>query len=376
MGLLSFGRTSNPIGLDIGTNTLRVVQLKQSGGLPVLTKYGDLNIARGAINEGEIADLDVISKALATLWKKTSLSDRKVIIGVSNQKVVVRLIELPYMTRDELKGAIKYQAQDFIPIPVEEAILDFQIVGEFTSENDERMIEVLLVAAQKDMISTFVEATQKANLRLESIDVTSFALERSLMQQFPVVPEEEETTEAAALINLGAGVTNIVIVERNVPRFTRVLAYAGNDFTQAITDNTGLSFDEAEEQKINIGLPPLEGERLEGISEIYLERAEEVQNILQEESYKFVAEIRRSFDYYLAQQVQFKGIDKIIISGGGSELKNFLPYIEMGLQAEAIKGKPLSKVQVPKSLENANIREEEGALAIPIGLALRRFESD
>ncbi len=123
-------------------------------------------------------------------------------------------------------------------------------------------------------------------------------------------------------------------------------------------------------------MPPLEGERLEGISEIYLERAEEVQNILQEESYKFVAEIRRSFDYYLAQQVQFKGIDKIIISGGGSELKNFLPYIEMGLQAEAIKGKPLSKVQVPKSLENANIREEEGALAIPIGLALRIFESD
>lgn len=377
MGLLPFGKSSNPIGLDIGTNTLRAIQLKQTGGLPTVVKYGYLNIAHGAINEGEITDVDVISKALTSLWKKSSISDRSVIVGVANQKVVVRLIEIPYMTYEELKGAIQYQAQDFIPIPVEEAIIDFQIVGEFTSENDERMIEVLLVAAQKDMIGLFVEATQKANLKLEAIDVTSFAIERSLLKSLPVIPEEEEeSSEAIALINIGAGITNIIIVERNVPRFTRVLAYAANDFTKVITENAGLSFDEAEELKINIGLPPLEGDRMEGIADNYKERAEEIQNILQEESYKFVAEIRRSFDYYLAQQAQFKGIDKIIMSGGGAELKNFLPYLEMGLQAEAIKGKPLSNVQVPKSLQNTTINEDESSLAIPIGLALRRFESD
>lgn len=377
MGLLPFGKSSNPIGLDIGTNTLRAIQLKQTGGLPAVVKYGYLNIAHGAINEGEITDVDVISKALTSLWKKSSISDRSVIVGVANQKVVVRLIEIPYMTYEELKGAIQYQAQDFIPIPVEEAIIDFQIVGEFTSENDERMIEVLLVAAQKDMIGLFVEATQKANLKLEAIDVTSFAIERSLLKSLPVIPEEEEeSSEAIALINIGAGITNIIIVERNVPRFTRVLAYAANDFTKVITENAGLSFDEAEELKINIGLPPLEGDRMEGIADNYKERAEEIQNILQEESYKFVAEIRRSFDYYLAQQAQFKGIDKIIMSGGGAELKNFLPYLEMGLQAEAIKGKPLSNVQVPKSLQNTTINEDESSLAIPIGLALRRFESD
>ena len=135
----------------------------------------------GAVVEGEIVDPQAVSGAIKELWKRTGLRVKDVAIGVSNQKVVVRLIDLPFMERDELAGAIQYQAQDYIPIPVEEAILDFQIIGDYMTPSDEHMMEVLLVAAQRDMIASAVSAVEGAGLKMAQVDVTAFALVRSLL---------------------------------------------------------------------------------------------------------------------------------------------------------------------------------------------------
>ena len=135
----------------------------------------------GAVVEGEIVDPEAVSGAIKELWKRTGLRVKDVAIGVSNQKVVVRLIDLPFMERDELAGAIQYQAQDYIPIPVEEAILDFQIIGDYMTPSDEHMMEVLLVAAQRDMIANAVAAVEGAGLKLAQVDVTAFALVRALL---------------------------------------------------------------------------------------------------------------------------------------------------------------------------------------------------
>ncbi|MDI6891863.1 MAG: type IV pilus assembly protein PilM [Actinomycetota bacterium] len=373
MGIFSFGKGLASIGLDIGTNTFRVAQLKSISGSPTLVNYGSIKIPVGAVVEGEVLDVEAVSRSLADLWKKTGLRDKKVIIGVANQKVIVRLVEFPYMEKDELKGAIQYQAQDYIPIPVEEAILDFQVVGEFVGENEARMMEVLLVAAQKDMIQNNVIAVENAGLKAEVIDVSSFAVIRSLLEVPPVVPAEGEE-EAIALINIGAGITNIVVVEKGIPRFTRVTSLAGNTFTRALEESLGISFDEAEELKTKVGLSPLKGKKGGKKSAKEAERIKSAQEVLEGEIGKFAAEIRRSFDYYLSQRPQVKSIRRIVLSGGGAGMNNLASHLEANLQTTVELGHPLQKVQVSPGLSKEELEQEKLSLAICIGLALRRFE--
>ena len=173
----------------------------------MLVNYGSVAMPFGAVVEGEIVDPDAVSGAIRELWKRHGFRVSDVAIGVSNQKVVVRLIDLPFMERDELEGAIQYQAQDYIPIPVEEAIIDFQIIGDYMTPTDEHMMELLLVAAQRDMIQTAVAAVEGAKLRLAQVDVTAFALVRSLLGTTPSwFADEGGNAGEAPLAFIGKGV--------------------------------------------------------------------------------------------------------------------------------------------------------------------------
>jgi len=374
VGIFSFKSSLKFIGLDIGTNTIRVAQLSYSKGTPILTNYGKIQIPRGAVTDGEILEPEVVANSLTELWKKMRLAEKKVVVGVANQKVVVRLIELPFIEKEELKGAIQFQAQEFIPIPVEEAILDFEIVGDFVNENEEHVVEVLLVAAQKDMIGKNIEALEKAGLKPIAIDVSSFAITRTLtLGSPPSLLTEEVKNNVTAFIQIGAGITNIVIAENGVARFTRVSTLAGNDFTKSIMDAQGLPFDEAEDLKINVGLASAKGKKLAGIPKKYRDKATNVQEVLEGVATKFVSEIRRSFDYYLSQ-ASVKEIKKIILIGSGAMLKNLDSFMNENLQADVSFGCPLEKIKIGPGLPEEEIREDEMSMAICLGLALREFK--
>ena len=371
MGIFSFGKTSSSVGLALETNTFRLVQLKATSGIPILTHYSSIDVPEGAMVEDELVDIDAVANTLGRLWKNAGVTTPKVVVGLANQKVVVRLISLPFMEKNELKSAIHYQAQDFIPIPVEEATIDFDVVGEFTNENEERMIEVLLVAAQRDMINNLVVALNKAGLKPKVIDVSSLALVRALIGSSSVLGETED--EAAALVNIGSGVTNIVVEEQGKPRFTRVAPLAGNNFTQRIAEKLNISFGEAEELKTKIGLPLPKGEQ-EEISGIEPKQVKAVQDVLMKELNKFVGEIRRSIDYYLTQRPGVKSIKSITLSGNGAKISNLLEHLQQGLQVNIEIGHPLQKVKLTPKLSNETITSEELGMAICLGLALRGLE--
>jgi type IV pilus assembly protein PilM len=362
-----------PIGLDIGTDHVRAAQLKPSGAGLSLVSYGLVNVPMGAVVEGEIVDTEAIASAIRELWRHSGIHGKDVTIGVANQKVVVRLIDLPFMERDELEGAIQYQAQDYIPIPVEDAILDFHIIGDYMTPADEHMMEVLLVAAQRDMISNAVAAVEGAGLRLAQIDLTSFAIVRAVLGAgTAVLPgEEEESGEAVGVIHISSGLTNIAVVERGVPRFTRVSSIAGSQFTQAIANVLNLTFDEAEELKIRAGLPDIDagahGVPSEG--DLGAQAIQVAQDALEREVNKFIAEVRRSLDYYLTQATQIRTIRKIYMTGAGAMLTNMASYLEKGLQAQVILTDGLSHVQVAGSAMQAVQADRMGA-APAIGLAM------
>jgi len=365
--------------LDIGSNSIHAAQLKGAGTQFSLTRYGSIRIPMGAVVEGEVVDAEAVGHSISQLWRRAGMSEKSVITGVANQKVVVRMVEFPWMEKADLDGAIRFQSQDYIPIPIEEAILDYEVLGEYTNVNDERMVEVLLVAAQRDMIGNHLAAIERAGLKPRIIDASAFAIVRSLMDNDESVlpPEDEgEIADATGIIHVSAGLTIIVVVEKGRPRFTRVSSLAGNDFTQSVADSLNLTFDEAEDLKMAAGLPPLGGdERLPaGFPVEKQELGDAAQEILERQVSKFIAEIRRSLDYYLTQATQMRAIRRLILSGGGANLMNLDSYLEKGLQAEVEMGRPLRAVKLQPNISAEDVSTDELAMPVCLGLAMRGLQ--
>lgn len=367
-----FGASSPPVGLDIGTDHVRAAQVRPSGAGFTLVSYGSVPMPYGAVVEGEVVDPPAVSTAIRELWKRAGIRSKDVSIGVSNQKVVVRLVDLPFMDEAELAGAIQYQAQDYIPIPIEGAILSHEKIGEYVTPSDEHMMEVLLVAAQRDMISNAVAAVEGAGLRLSQVDLTAFALARALLSPDADILPEDDVGSATGLIQFTSGLTNIAIVERGVPRFTRVSALGANQFTQAVANVLNITFDEAEAIKLRVGL--LSGDasetQVEGLDPETVRLAREA---LDREASRFIAEVRRSLDYYLTQTTQVQTIKRILLSGSGAKMEDLASYLERGLQTQVITGDPLARITASGAVEQAVLADRTGCAAA-IGLAMGGVE--
>ena len=212
------------------------------------------NLPAGLIQEGEVKDVQGLAFALKDFWKTHKIKGRRVTIGLANQKVVVRTLEFPMLDEKELRSAIEFQAQDYIPIPIEEAVLDFHILGEVTSEDGMQKQRVLVVAAQKAMVMDFIDAIKKAKLIVDGVDLQAFSMLRSLSES-SFLEVEGEGKEAVAIANITSDITNIVVTTDGEPQFTRIVAFGGDNFTKSIQDLQGSTYAEAEELKAQTGLP-------------------------------------------------------------------------------------------------------------------------
>ena len=141
------------VGLDIGTSSVRAAEMNVGKRPAVLERFGQVALPPGTVRDGEVVDPDTVARAIKQLWATAKFSTKKVVLGVSNQKVIVCQVDLPWLPAEELKKSLAFQVQDFIPIPVDQAILDFHPLEEFTNEQGGRMLRVLLVAASRDMVS-------------------------------------------------------------------------------------------------------------------------------------------------------------------------------------------------------------------------------
>ncbi len=242
------GRTA--IGLDIGTSGVRAAELAFGKGQVTLQRFGQVALPEGAVRDGEVINPDLVAEALKQLWAHTKFSGKKVVIGVANQKVVVRQVDLPWMPLDELKKSLGFQVQDFVPMPVEQAVLDFHPLEEVANTAGGRMIRGLLVAASRDMVMNSVLAVQKAGLVPTMVDLSSFAVLRSLARPDHLGLDGQ----AEALVDVGARVTNIVVHSGGVPRFIRILLLGGQDLTDAVAERMGVPREQAEAVKQELGV--------------------------------------------------------------------------------------------------------------------------
>jgi type IV pilus assembly protein PilM len=345
------------VGLDLGTYAVRAVELSVGGGAqPTLSRFAQVTLPPGAIRDGEVVDAGAVSAAIRRLWSDGKFKPKRVVVGVANQRVIVRQAELPAMSEADLRAALQYEAQELIPIPVEDAILDSQILEELVSPDGEPRMRILLAAAQRDMVRTQLAAVQGAGLAASAVDVIPFALVRALFDR--ATQSFTGDGSAEAIVCIGGGVTNVVVHEQGVPRFVRVLLVGGDDVTDAIARDLDVDADSAEDLKRRADI---------GSSDAAVARAGQV---VSDRLTPLVEEIRGSLDYYLAQS-QSSPIGRVLVTGGGSRLAGLMERLQSQLGGRVEPAHPLAALKIGDvSLSQAQLAEYEPLMTVPIGLAL------
>ncbi len=344
------------VGLDIGSSAVRAVQVTGSGRGPAsLDRLGQVVLPPGVVRDGEIVDPAPVVEALRTLWTRYGFKSRRVNLGVANQQVVVRQMDLPYLPDEELRRSLEFQAQDAIPIPIEEAILDFHTLDHFENDNGERFSRILLVAAQRDMVNAILDVVTAAKLDAAGLDLDAFAMLRSLAPEGFLDDRGGEM-----LIDVGSSVTNIVVHEGGIPRFVRILLMGGGSITDSIVSALGVDYEEAEDIKARTGLS----------DEYGFSDEDEGAQVITERALRFVDEIRGSLDYYSAQ-TDAVPVRRAILSGGASQLPNLRERLSETLRMPVDRGHPMQELKIGNvGLASEQLIEAEPYLAVAIGLAL------
>jgi type IV pilus assembly protein PilM len=338
------------IGLDIGSTAVRAVELM--GSPLAVVRASQVALPPGAVESGEVRDPAVVSEALKKLWSEGGFKGRQVWLGVGNQRVVVREISLPYLPENELRQSLGFQVQEFIPMPVDDAVLDYNVIGEFEQE-DRRMLRMLLVAAQRGMVEQVVAAVNGAKLQAMGLDLIPFALVRSVGAADVALDLEEGAVEEA-IVDIGAHITNIVVHARGETRFVRILPSGGRDVTVAIARSAGVEDDIAERLK--------RGEQIEEAP-----APQQVRQAALQRAASFVDEVRSSLEFYTAQAKDAK-IGRVLITGGGSRLEGLFELMRQRIPVPVEPGAVFSRV--PHQLDPADVVAAEPLLAVAIGLAL------
>jgi type IV pilus assembly protein PilM len=348
---------SRVVGLDIGTSGVRAAELTLGKGGATLERFGQVALPVGAVRDGEVADADVVAAAIKQLWAQAKFSTKQVVVGVANQKVVVRQVDLPWMPEAELRKALAFQVQDYVPMPVEEAILDYHSLEEFTNDAGARTLRVLLVAAARDMVWSAIDAVHKAGLQPRLVDLTSFAVLRALTT---LDHGGYETAGAEALVDVGAQVTNIVIHQGGVPRFVRILLMGGGDVTNAVAERLGVPGEQAESIKQEAGMAAAPGTA----------EPTPAGRAIETTASSFVEEVRGSLDYYMAQPGATR-IDRVLLSGGGSRLSGLADRLSVATRLPVQAARPLSTLKLGKTgLTPDQLDYVEPMVAVPVGLAM------
>jgi len=355
------------IALDIGGSSLLALEVAGSPDRLKLKGVWEWPLSEGLVVDGEIVDADLFARELRAFASQYRLRNRVVQVSVSNQKVIVRNVDMPDMTEDELRGAIEFQAQDYIPIPVEDAVMDFQIVGKSTGEDGATRQEVLLVAAQSSMIGTLHAAIKQAGLKVTGIDVSSMALVRALVPAGPLTLGADAAGVCRGIMDIGSSVSTLVIAVDGVVKFTRVINYSSDRFAQVLGQQRGIPLNDAHVLCQRIGLAgPVPAD-----STLYSpEVVEDTQRRLGEVATELSEEIRRSLHYYQGQE-KAVALTELVLSGRGALVRNLESYLSEALSIPVRVGNPLLMLAENSSnLEDAELAFMAPYLAVAVGLAI------
>ncbi len=342
------------LGVDLGATSIKIVELQDEGGRPRLLTYGYTEqppVPQGELTDDPAKTADLIKQICA----KAKTTSRLAVAALPVASVFSSIINVPTALKKDLASAVSWEAKKVIPLSLEEMVLDWKAIeGEianFEAEKEKKFVRVLLTAAAKSLVKKYLDIFKTSGLNLLSLETEAFALIRSL------VGIDKSTI---LIVDIGAASTNIFIVDNGLPVLNRSIDLGGATFTKNISVNLGISLEEAEQLKYDVGLSFRQGEGIPRSIETSLAL--------------LINEIRYCINIFQSQEeMRAKRIEKIILTGGGAVLSGLSEYLGEKLAVRAYVGDPWARVIYPEELKP--VLEEIGPkFAIAIGLAMREIE--
>lgn len=347
------------LGLDIGSTSVKMILLKEQrkrGEVGyALQSFGMKPLPPEAIVDGALMNSTAIVQALQELMAELKVKGKEVAIGVSGHSVIIKKIQMPRMTQEELEESIQWEAEQYIPFDVKDVNIDTQIL-DGDGDDATGQMDVLLVAAKKDMINDYTTVVAEAGLAPVVVDVDAFAVQNMFSVNYEL-PEQE----TVVLINAGASVVNINIIANGVTVFTRDVTIGGNQFTEEIQKQLNVSYEEAEALKIG-------GNRADADAVV----PQEVERVLSNVAEQVAGEIQRSLDFYAGTAAD-ANFSKVFLSGGTAKIPALFKTIEarVGVPVEILN--PFRKIDVDnRKFDPAFIMDVAPMAAVAVGLALRK----
>jgi type IV pilus assembly protein PilM len=344
-----FKKKKEVVGIDIGTSSVKVVQLKDNKGSFQLLNAGIYPLPPEAIVDNTLMDSSAIAMVIRNIIASLGIKVKDVVCSISGNSVIIRKIVLPAMPQEELEDQISWEAEQYIPFDINDVNMDFQILS--PDSNDPSKMNVLLVASKKDIINDYVAVFSEAGMQLSVVDVDSFTVQNAFETN-----HDYSSEDIIALVNIGASVMNINVIKDGVTLFTRDVQMGGNLYTEEIQKQMGLSSEDAETGKL-----------------LAHESANEpLRKVILKVNETITQEIRRSLDFYNSTASDDR-ISSVFISGGCSKVYNLIDTIaeKIGLPVEKLN--PFAKLKYnEKDFDPEYLEEIAPFMAVPVGLAIRR----
>src|SRR3989338_1752989 len=240
---LPFFKKTDVVALDIGSNSVKIIQLAPAKKGWKLVKLGMSQLPPEAIVDGSIIDSMTVINAVKELIAQQDIKVKNTVSALTGHSVIIKKVNLPVMSEAELAESIQWEAEQYIPFPITDVNIDFQILGADTEGRGQ--MEVMLVAVKKDVINDYTNVIKEAGMIPVIVDVDSFALENMFEVNYPVTPNEN-----IAIINIGATITSINVLRSGITIFTRAIPLGGNQFTEEMQKTLCISFKDAETLKL------------------------------------------------------------------------------------------------------------------------------
>lgn len=346
-------KSTGAIGLDIGSSGIKVCELAKSGSQYHMLGFGFAPMPEGTIIDDEVHKKDQLIMAINAALKQSETKSKNVCFGLGSQNTVVKKMQAPFGTKQEIEDHINWESEQFIPFGHENAIISVHTLDTKNKEG----VDVIMVAAKQEQVENYDNMLTSAGLKVKIIDLQIIAL----LNVFELSYKEElkEFNKGTILIDLGASSTKILVYKEGIPIFTKTIAIGGANVTEEIQKTVGLSFDEAEDLKLmrdDQGNPP-----------------EEISNVIKNIADKIIVYIKDAVSFYTSHSSPEK-VSRCLITGGNLQLPGIVEGVASatGLSVEILD--PLKKIKIKSKVITPEMVEQITYVgAVPIGLAIRGY---
>jgi len=348
------GKSSALVGLDISSTAVKLLELSQSGNRYRVESYAVVPLPVQAMSEKSISDVEAVGAAIGRAVKKSGTRAKRAAVAVSGSAVITKVINMPSSLSDEdLASQIELEADQYIPYPLEEINMDFQVLGPSGKKTD--TVDVLLAASRSENVDMRVAAVELGNLIAKVVDVEAFAMERALTLLEHQLPDNGKG-KTIAVVDIGAAMTTLNVVHDFGIIYTREQVFGGKQLTEEIQRRYGLSYEEA-------GLAKKQG----GLPDNY------VPEVLEPFKEAMAQQVSRSLQFFFSSS-QYNSVDHIVLAGGCASIPGVDELIEAKIGTTTSVANPFSNMALSSRIKPHILSSDAPALMIACGLALRSFD--